>query len=246
MSDIENYMGYDDAVIQDTHPVPYYREFKNTTRKVVHLWEPLARYRLVKEKPIAGSPMPLEAVRKEVVERQGLNVTLKTSSGSYQEVRIPCTDELWDNIMQNRIWKFIDDDIYLKFDANGTAYEYVVNGKTDSDPSAEYSEEVKNLSRVLHVRDVLNAKKQSYQAEANDQWMDNTMIFELGSAADGQKPSASLKLKPQSISNELAQEALTALNAALNEGQIEKMDIIGDKFIIQKLKGKYIDLAVLK
>jgi hypothetical protein len=235
-----NSLPYEEAIIQDTQVIPYYREFKNTTRKIVHIWEPIAKYKLEVQR-VTGPQGPLESVTKKLVERQGLNITLKTSSGSYQEIRIPCTDELWDNIYENQIWKFLDDEIYLKFNENGEAYEYIINGISERDKTIEFTDEFKKLSRTKSVRDVIVNKTSEKSSEEPSQSTIKNIIYKF----DEISKTFKVWFKPTFVDDktiDYLSNKLTSL-AKTDEG-LEVMEIIDDKYIISKLKNNYVYLEI--
>lgn len=236
----DNFMNYEEAIIEDSYPVPYYRGFKNTTRKVVHVWQPLGQFK--QEKAPAQGNSPLQAIVPKLVKRQGLSVTLKTVTGSYQEVRIPCTDELWDAINKNQIYKFKEDDIYLRFNENGEAYEYIIDGKTDSSKNVIYTEDYIKNSRIHHVRDVLNAQKK--QESSNDtSWMGNSMVFNIKDPSN-----ISLKLKSGSIGDVDVNLAQTSLAEILSSGNsnIEPMQMIAEDLLVKSVANGFITIVKTK
>lgn len=236
----ENLMNYEDAIIEDTYPIPYYRGFKNTTRKVVHVWQPLGQFK--QEKAPSQGNSPLQAVTPKLVKRQGLSITLKTVSGSYQEVRIPCTDELWDAINKNQIYKFKEDDIYLKFNENGEAYEYIIDGKTDTSNNVIYTEAYIKNSRIHHVRDVLNSQKK--QEAANDSsWMGDSMIFNIKDPSN-----ITLKIKSGNVMDsdvKLAQSSLGEILSGSN-ASIEPMQMIADDLLVKSVANGFITVVKTK
>lgn len=254
----ENEIILDDDVINDNTPIPYFTGLKNTVIKVVHLWQPIAKYRLIEEPQnmVAGALTP---VKMKVDQRQGLSVTLKTSSGSYQELRVKCTDELWDDIMNNKVYKFMDDNIYLKFDENGVAYEYLITDKSSKDSrnkDIESMDEFYRTSRTKFVKDVLlkNLKENPELSSANssklggglpnstDSYLGNTVIYEVTPVETNDGKNVLVKVASSKVDKEVIEDIRRALDKKVKDREeIKELDFIEGKLIGSvREKGRYI------
>lgn len=239
----ENEIILDDDVINDNTPVPYFTGLKNTVIKVVHLWQPVAKYRMIEEpqNAIAGALTP---VKMKIDQRQGLSVTLKTSSGSYQELRVKCTDALWDDIMNNKVYKFMDDNIYLKFDENGVAYEYLITDKSSKDnrgKDIESMDEFYRASRTKFVKDVLlqNLKDNpelsssaGIKTNSTDSYLGNTVIFEVTPVETNDGKNVLVKVATSKANKETIEDIRRALDKKVkNREEIKELDFIEGKLI---------------
>ena len=255
----ENEIILDDGIINDNLPIPYFMGLRNTMIKVVHLWQPVAKYRMIEEpqKAVAGVLSP---IRMEIDQRQGLSITLKTSNGSYQEIRVKCTDSLWDDIMNNQVYKFIDDDIYLKFDENGVAYEYLITDKSNRNNKSkdiESMDEFYRTSRTKFVKDVLlqNLKNNPEIASGGssgmtanqpvnntDSYLGNTVVFEVTPVTTNDGKNVLVKMASSKVNKKDIEDIRRVLDKKVKDREeIKELDFVEGKLIGSiRENGRYI------
>lgn len=205
----------------------YYRDFKDITVRVKHLWKPVGRYTFNNDKSQSNAVSSATAV---LVSREGLDITVGTATGSYYMLRVPCTDELWDNILENQIYRYRDDIIMLRFNESGVAYDYILNANPELGDE-EYDDPT-YAPAVLRVRDLLKKKKQQVVAPAEDVLGSDIAIFRK--KADN---SIELVRKP-SVGVDKIEETAKLLQEAIvkNDKELEKFDVLDNNAVIAAVK----------
>ena len=226
-----------------------FRGFKDITIKLVSLWKPIGKYYF--DSSQVDKTSPLTVVAPKLVARMGLDITLKNSSGSFFQIRVPCTDALWDNILENQIYKYKDDIIYLKFDKDGVAYDYSLNVNPEI-PREEYEEGYKPaVPRAQDLIDKLN--KQKTQVQGSETGIQATPLANtIGNMViylvNKEKQNISVFRAAETISQEKVQETQNILQEMLGKGQpIEKLDVLDNATLIADVRkeGKliYVDFG---
>ena len=251
MSEDNNYTSTDLFVdslnLQNTYDA--FRGFKGLTIRVVYLWKPIGKYYFDSSQVDKASPLPV--VSPKLVARMGLDITLKNSQGSYFQLRVPCTDALWDNILENQIYKYKDDIIYLKFDKDGVAYDYSLNVDPEK-PQEEYDEGYKPaVPRAKTLIDKLNQQKTSVQgSEAGipPTPLANTIGNMVIYSVNKDKQQVEVFRAAETISVEKVQETQNILQDMVGKGlPIEKLDVLDNATLIADVRkdGKliYVDFG---
>jgi hypothetical protein len=251
MSEETNYtttdMFVDSMNLNNTYDA--FRGFKGLTIRVVSLWKPIGKYYFDSSSVDKNNPLPV--VTPKLVARMGLDITLKNSNGSFFQIRVPCTDALWDNILENQIYKYKDDIIYLKFDQDGVAYDYSLNVNPEV-PNEDYDEGyVPSVPRAKTLIDKLNKQKTAIKgSEAGipatplADTIGNMVIYMVNK----DKQEVSVFRAAETVSAEKIQETQNILQDMVGKNQaIEKLDVLDNASLIVDIRkdGKliYVDFG---
>ena len=220
----------------------YYRGFRNQIIRLTTLWKPVGKYEI---EPLDASATAASApaAKAKLVQRDGLEITVKGSeTGSYFRLRVPCTDDLWDNIWENRIWQYKEDIIYLKFDEDGTAYEYILKPDATK-PVGEYSDKMYKppVPRAQTLIDERN--KESNSVDKN--YMGTVILFNVDKNRNVKFINNNSSI-PKDVSNSIK----TLLETKIKDGEdITKFDILDNKYLVVDVKNNgefiFVDTKVL-
>lgn len=225
----------------------YYFGFAGKMIKIETLWRPLGKYEMV---PVNNGGQGPQAVARKLISREGLNITVKTVDGSFQQIRVPCTIALWDNIEENRIYRYHDDTIYLKFDENGIAVDFLLESKTnpfDRDIVPDETGALEKGSRIPRVKDLLLKKKQLQQSfESSRNAFGNTAIFKAD-ISEGNAGEVSLKYMSSELKADDMERVGKELSGKLKASGVAVKDIVAGEYIVTDVRdnGEYIHISKL-
>ena len=220
-------MNSQDVNIMTIYDIPFNTDYKNKILSVISVAPPLIRGHAIRHRNgvRTGNQANAEFIEDE---QGGLLASVKTITGIIT-VKFECTPDYWEEFKKSNLWRYHDDIILLKFDETGKVNGHILQENELAELNE--GETGRENGRLLYV----DSKGHSRAEKTNlQEFAGPTLIIERDKNDN---------FSPKYISKDYDKATVDLISEGLksvlkdNNGSIEKMDIVADKYIVSDVRG---------